>query len=32
MNDLRIAIWMEKKKPEMQDIPSRLEGDVSESY
>lgn len=24
--------WMEKKKPEMQDIPSRLEGDVSEGY
>ena len=24
--------WMEKKKHEMQDIPSRLEGDVSEGY
>ena len=24
--------WMEKRKPEMQDIPSRLEGDVSEGY
>ncbi len=32
MNDLRITVWMEKKKLEMQDISSRLEGDVSEGY
>jgi hypothetical protein len=30
--NIAFAIWMEKKKPEMQDIPSRLEGDVSEGY
>jgi len=32
MWNIAFAIWMEKKKPEMQDIPSRLEGDVSEGY
>lgn len=26
------AIWTEIKRPEMQDIPARLEGDVNEGY
>lgn len=32
MWNIAFAIWMEKNKPEMQDIPTRLEGDVSEGY
>ena len=32
MWNIAFAIWMEKNKPEMKDIPSRLEGDVSEGY
>ena len=32
MWNIAFAIWMEKKKPEMQDIPARLEGDESEGH
>lgn len=32
MWNIAFAIWMEKNKPEMQDIPTRLEGDVSEGH
>lgn len=31
MWNIAFAIWMEKNKPEMQDIPTRLEGDINES-
>jgi len=31
MWNIAFAIWMEKNKPEMQDIPTRLEGDINEN-